>query len=92
MLFKKKRWSIRIEKLKTSSLKEKNSQLKKSEKEQSQSLVVASKLSKASDLKFMNNYISVGCDALVTLNFHRKRENLYFANRLLNKVNFSLDS
>ena len=37
-------------------------------------------------LKYMNNYISVGCDALVTLNFHRQRDNLFFANRLLNKV------
>merc|ERR1712127_647845 len=34
----------------------------------------------------MNNYISVGCDALVTLNFHRQRNDMYFANRLLNKL------
>ena len=33
----------------------------------------------------MNNYVSVGCDALVTLQFHRERNESYFANRLLNK-------
>jgi diacylglycerol kinase (ATP) len=37
-------------------------------------------------IKFMNNYFSVGCDALVTLNFHRRRNSMYFANRLINKV------
>jgi diacylglycerol kinase (ATP) len=37
-------------------------------------------------IKFMNNYFSVGCDALVTLNFHRRRNNMFFANRLINKV------
>ena len=37
-------------------------------------------------VKYMNNYISVGCDALVTLQFHRQRNYLYFANRLLNKL------
>lgn len=36
--------------------------------------------------KYMNNYISVGCDALVTLNFHRQRNDMFFANRLLNKL------
>ena len=34
----------------------------------------------------MNNYISVGCDALVTLNFHRQRNSQFFANRIFNKV------
>lgn len=38
------------------------------------------------DKKYMNNYISVGCDALVTLNFHRQRNDMYFANRILNKL------
>jgi len=37
-------------------------------------------------IKFMNNYFSVGCDALVTLNFHRRRNSMFFANRLINKV------
>ena len=36
--------------------------------------------------RFMNNYLSIGCDALVTLNFHSNRETLPFSNRLLNKV------
>lgn len=40
----------------------------------------------AASVKYMNNYFSVGCDALVTLNFHRQRNKLFFANRLLNKV------
>ena len=36
----------------------------------------------------MNNYASVGVDALVTLNFHRHRESRpsLFGSRLLNKV------
>lgn len=38
------------------------------------------------NVKYMNNYFSIGCDALVTLNFHRQRSKLFFANRLLNKV------
>ncbi|CAF0948983.1 unnamed protein product, partial [Brachionus calyciflorus] len=29
--------------------------------------------SKDTQIKYMNNYISIGCDALVTLNFHRER-------------------
>lgn len=36
-------------------------------------------------LAYMNNYISVGCDALVTLNFHRERNKSLFANRIINK-------
>jgi diacylglycerol kinase (ATP) len=36
--------------------------------------------------KFMNNYLSIGCDALVTLNFHRERTNSSFSSRLFNKL------
>lgn len=43
-------------------------------------------------LVYMNNYCSVGCDALVTLNFHRERNKSYFANRILNKVIFIIFS
>lgn len=38
------------------------------------------------DLKYMNNYFSIGCDALVTLNFHRDRDQSSFSNRLFNKL------
>lgn len=36
----------------------------------------------------MNNYASIGVDALVTLNFHRHRESrpILFGSRLINKV------
>ncbi|RNA03178.1 diacylglycerol kinase epsilon isoform X1 [Brachionus plicatilis] len=42
--------------------------------------------SPVSKSKNMNNYISIGCDALVTLNFHKDRKNLWFPNRILNKL------
>lgn len=68
------RWLIRISKEKKRSFKRAN--VNETEKE----------LFLKADKKYMNNYISVGCDALVTLNFHRQRNDMFFANRLLNKV------
>jgi len=64
------RWLIRISKIKKYSA---------TEKEEENILMKANK-------KYMNNYLSVGCDALVTLNFHRQRNNMLFANRFLNKL------
>jgi diacylglycerol kinase (ATP) len=52
----------------------------------SKALSPPSRSTPSGTVKYMNNYISVGCDALVTLNFHRQRNNLFFANRILNKV------
>ncbi len=36
----------------------------------------------------MNNYVSVGCDALLTLNFHRQRKSnpFWFSSRIFNKA------
>ena len=36
----------------------------------------------------MNNYVSVGCDALLTLNFHRQRKSnpSWFSSRFFNKA------
>ncbi len=66
------RWLVRISKAKGKPLNDKDKEI---------SLLKAEK-------KYMNNYISVGCDALVTLNFHRQRNNMFFANRLFNKLIF----
>lgn len=76
------RWAIKIEKLKKSSLLAK----KNNQAFDKESPIVSNPKPSKFDLKFMNNYISVGCDALVTLNFHKERENQKFANRLLNKL------
>ena len=46
----------------------------------------ASKNSDQIQVNYMNNYISVGCDALVTLQFHRERDNSSFSSRLFNKL------
>ncbi|BFZ18110.1 hypothetical protein BsWGS_21149 [Bradybaena similaris] len=45
-------------------------------------------LARPSKTYIMNNYLSVGVDALVTLNFHRQRESWpsLFAHRLINKI------
>lgn len=38
----------------------------------------------------MSNYFSVGCDALATLNFHRRRDKIpqFFASRFVNKLHY----
>lgn len=90
------RWQIKIEKsLVNRQQQQNNSQSnesasaslitnKRQESEQLKSATAAAAVNQ--EIKYMNNYLSIGCDALVTLNFHLKRKNLFFANRLLNKV------
>ena len=73
------RWAIGIRELDKRSMSMSLSSLRRR-------IAASTNRSRHIDLKYMSNYFSVGCDALVTLNFHRQRNALFVANRLLNKL------